>query len=108
MESNIIEIQNNLRGSFIKARTALELRFNPWIKKFEVLSPEEKIAIGLPEGCTLSTLWPELYKDIPDKDIYKQQFESLKVFVEKLNAKARETIANANQILEEYNAINSR
>lgn len=103
----IKKLQNEAREEFIKRRTKKEVAFNEWIKQFQVLSPEEKAELGITEDISFQKLFPEYYKDIPNKEQYDLEYQKLTEFMERLNAKCDRLFEEGKKALEEYNAIHT-
>jgi hypothetical protein len=97
------ELQKIYREKFIKIRTKYEMaisNFAEGIKKVDLSQLEGKIEF--PEDMSLKTFIPELYKDIPDKDIYLKQYNRTNEFFSNVNRVIKQINEEACKCLSEY------
>lgn len=91
---NPAELKRKLREDLIAKRAKQEQKFANW-KRAMLTCGEKEVLEKLPidiNTFTYESLFPELYKDRIDKDVYKQELE-----------RANQIIMQITEIVNEYN-----
>ena len=95
-----------MRDTLISERAKAEAGFNQW--KAGVLACSEKFRNRIPfdvASTTVQTLIPEWYKDEPNEEIARQQFEQANALMQQVDGIVMELINEAKALRAEFQGM---
>ena len=101
-EYDLAEAIKNARENFLKERTKLEMYIEEKANELRKCDASIFEGIEIPSPFTLKTLIPEMYEEVPDKELYEAQCNAVDVLFEKINEVVMRLNDKAKELIKEY------
>lgn len=104
MSRDVITLMKN---KLIEARTNEEQKINEFAKAISSVNIEEVFGdVYVPPVISLKELCPEAYEDVPNPDVYNEQYENMVLIFNELNSKITSYNGEAMECLQQFKMMN--
>ena len=100
--ADLIRVNKMLQENFIAQRAKCEMELQSFQNNFAKLDPVLFKELNLPDTFSLKVLVPELYRENPNKEICREQLESLTKLVNDVNSVIQRYVEEAEKCILEY------
>jgi len=101
-EYDLAEAIKNARENFLKERTKLEMYIEEKGNELRKCDASIFEGIEIPDPFTLKALIPEMYEEVPNKEIYEAQCDAVDILFEKINEVVMKLNDKAKELIKEY------
>lgn len=108
MNGDMQSLYNSTRSSFIEARTRMEYSVSKLASDISQVNVEEVFgSTYIPPNMSLKAMCPELYKDVPDPEVAREEQLKAKEIFDKINEAISAYYGDAIECYQEYLQLNN-